>query len=260
MQPSYLYKHVIYMRFFTTILSKRKQRESKSDAEKTAIDEEIARLDKQFSEATTDFKRLAVGVELSLFEEKKPVTFSWQEEVGRLLEPAIKELQRFTVKARKKTELKESIDRLIILTQTADQAVDNLSKLEQKTENTLVKKEVKALKPEWLNVQKRLKNKLDLAQRELAQLEEQDLSFMESSEISVRNFFRERGRYLVIAVAAFFTILLVCRIMYRIIGALFRKMNGKRKQRSFNMRLLDLSFRAFSVVLAIGGLFFVLYL
>ncbi len=241
-------------------LSRKKFNASKSEAEKESLLQEINHLDKQLSETSSDFERLATGVEPSMFAEKKPEIFSWKDELGSLVEPAIKELKRFTVKARQKTQLKDSIAMLSDQVATATIAVQRLQAILKETPDAHVRKEVLALQPEWLNVEKRLRNKLELAERELSQLNEQDVSLVESTSSSMRTFFRDRGRYLIVGVFAFFAILLVCRLIYRLIVMLFFKFNGKKEKRSFQLRLLDIIFRVVSVVLAIIGLFFVLYL
>lgn len=51
-------------------LSQEKLSKSKSEAEKLALQEEITQLDRQFSETTSDFERIATGVEPALFSEK----------------------------------------------------------------------------------------------------------------------------------------------------------------------------------------------
>jgi small-conductance mechanosensitive channel len=241
-------------------LSRKKFNASKSEAEKESLSQEISHLDKQLSETSSDFERLATGVEPAMFAEKKPEIFSWKDELGSLVEPAIKELKRFTVKARQKTQLKDSIADLSAQVATASIAVQRLQAILKETPDAHVRKEVVALQPEWVNVEKRLRNKLELAERELSQLNEQDVSLVESTSSSMRTFFRERGQYLIVGVLAFFAILLMCRLLYRLIVILFLKFNGKKEKRSFQLRLLDIIFRVVSIVLAIIGLFFVLYL
>lgn len=241
-------------------LSQKKLKASKSEAEKAALEEEITQLDKQLSETTNDFERIATGVEPALFVEKKPETFSWKDEMASLLEPVIKELKRFTIRARQKTDLKDKIAELEGLTTAASQAVKHLDSVLAESSDKQVQKEVKALQPEWLNVEERLSNKLELAERELAQLEEQEVSLVETSKESLRTFFRDRGLYLIVAVITFFAILLSCRLLYRVILAISFRVTNTKEKRSFQIRLLYIVFQVLSVILAVIGLFFVLYL
>lgn len=240
--------------------SQKKLKDSISEAEKNALKEEIAQLDRQLSESTNDFERIATGVEPALFAEKKPETFSWKNELANLVEPVIKELKRFTIRARQKTDLKDKIVELQMLETAASQAVENLQTVVEKTSDQQVQKEVNALLPEWLNASKRLSNKLELAERELAQLEDQEVSLVESSSKSLRTFFRNRGLYLIVSVLVFFAVLVLCRLLYRGIVAFSHKLVKQKEQRSFNNRLLYIIFQVSSVILAVLGLFFVLYL
>lgn len=240
-------------------LSQKKLKESNSDAEKKVLESEIAQLDKQLSETINDFERIATGVELELFIEKKPQSFSWKEEMASLLEPAIKELKRFTVRARQKSNLKEKISELEVRTKAAGDAVVHLEEVMKTSKDKRVQKEVRALLPEWRNVHDRLQNKLDLSRSELANLNAQEVSLVETSSRSVRDFFRARGLYLIIAVATFVGILLGCRLLYRLIVKLYFRF-GKGERRSFQLRLLHIIFQVMSVILAVVGLFFVLYL
>ena len=242
------------------VLTKAKLEHSTSEAEKETLQNEISQLDKQLSETINDFERIATGVEPALFAEKKPETFSWKNEMSSLLEPAIKELKRFTIRARSKSNLKEKIIELKLLTSTASEAVVHLQEIIDESPNDLVNEEVIALLPEWQNVEKRLLNKLELAQRELANLQAQEVSLVETSSRSMREFFRNRGLYLIMAIATSVTILIVCRLLYSLILKLYFKLGKKKGQRSFKIRLLYVIFQVLSVVLAIVGLFFVLYL
>ena len=241
-------------------LSQKKLKKSKSETERKILKEEIAQLDRQSSETTNDFERIATGVEPALFAEKKPATFSWKEELGSLVEPAIKELKRFTIRARQKSDLKDKIVELRLLETTALQAAEHLSFVLTKTTDNKVHREVKALQPEWQNIEKRLANKLELAERELAQLQEQEFSLVESSSNSLKIFFKNRGLYLVLAITVFFTILLACRMLYRVVALLSYRISSKKDELSLKTRLLYLIFQVLSIALAIIGLFFVLYL
>lgn len=241
-------------------VSRKKLSESTSEAEKALLEAEISNLDEQLSGTSSDFERLATGVEPALFVEKRPETFSWKEELSSLLEPAIKELKRLTVRARQKTRLKDNIVELKLLGNTAAEAVTHLQELVSETSDKEVLKEISGLLPEWQNIDKRLQNKLELAERELTQLQEHDVSLVEISSNSLRNFFRDRGLYLIVAIITFAVILLFCRLLYRIIRNVLDKLQKTKEQRSFQARLFDIVFQALSFILAIIGLFFILYL
>ncbi|MGW8195598.1 MAG: hypothetical protein ACWGOX_15175 [Desulforhopalus sp.] len=241
-------------------ISRKKLQDSTSEAEKASLQQELSTLDKQLSGTFTDFERIATGVEPALFSEKKPETFSWKDELSSLLEPAIKELKRLTVRARQKTRLKDSIAELNLLSATSSEAVVHLQKVLDETQDPRVRSEVEALLPEWLNIEKRLGNKLELAERELAQLQEQETSLLEFTSNSVKTFFRERGLYMIVAAITFGAVLLVCQILHRFISRIVFRLNNATHRRSFQARLFDILFRIVSILLAIIGSFFILYL
>jgi small-conductance mechanosensitive channel len=234
-----------------------KLQESTSEAEKVSLQEELTKLDKQLSESVTDFERIATGVEPKTFGEQKPTSFSWKDELATLLEPSIKELKQLTERARQKSELRDTIDNYSDQVTTAHRAVNNLNQLIADAKDPKIKTYLGELLPAWQNMENRIRSKLDLAQMELSKLEDKDVSLLESSSNSMKNFFRDRGWYLLIAFVAFIVILLVCKLLFRLI--LYVLPGSKKDQRPFHVRILELFFKISSIFLAICGLVFVLY-
>lgn len=238
-------------------ITTKKLKASTSEAEKQALQEELSKLDKQLSETGADFERIATGVAPETLIDQQKVTFNWKDELATLLEPSIKELKQITARVRKKSELKDAIADYNKQVATARRALDHLNRLIDETKNPKIKAHLGELLPAWQNMEKRIGSKLDLTQRELAKLENKDVSLLQSSGDSVREFFRDRGLYLLIAVLAFGTILLAFRLLARL---LFFVIPGARKeQRPIHVRIIDIFFQIFSVVAAVFGLVFVLY-
>jgi len=235
----------------------KKLKASASEAEKQILQEELTQLDKQLSETSADFERTATGVAPEIFSEQEKVTFSWKDELAMLLEPSIKELKQLTARVRLKTDLKDTINDYNKQLATTRRAVEHLNKLIDETKNPKIKTHLGELLPAWQNAEKRISSKLDLAQRELTKLENKDVSLFESSSNSVREFFRNRGLYMLIAFVTFVVILLTFRLLARM---LFFILPGARKeQRPIHVRILDIFFKVFSTISAIFGLVFVLY-
>jgi len=141
-------------------MTREKIRTSVSDAEKQRLEGELARLDRQLSDSSNDFERIATGVEVGLFVEKKADTFSWKDEITTLIEPAIKEIKRLTVRARQKTKLKDTISELSSIKPVATNAVRHLERLYEAVKDPDIKKKIKELLPEWRNNENRIRNKL----------------------------------------------------------------------------------------------------
>lgn len=238
-------------------LTREKIKTSPSAAEKERLEGDLGRLDQQLSDSTHDFERIATGVDVGLFAEKKPEAFSWKNEMTTLIEPAIKEIKRLTVRVRQKTNLKDTISDLSNIKPVATNAVQQLDRLYKVTRDPDIKKQIKELLPEWQNIENRVRNKQELAELELSQMQDKEVSLVQSSSESIRNFFRVRGLYLVMSLIAFVCVVLIGRLLHR---AVFRVLPGANlEKRPFHIRLLDLSLRVFIVFAAVFGLFFVLY-
>ncbi|MCD6388202.1 MAG: hypothetical protein J7L69_02235 [Desulfobulbaceae bacterium] len=236
---------------------KQKLKKSSSDSEKKELQEELAKLDKQVTDSGNNFERLATGIDLELFVEKKPEMFDWKKEISSLLKPGIQEIKRLTIRARQKTKLKENANYFQKLAPVAHDAGKNIESLLSQTTDKKLKKHLRELQPEWKNIAEMIDGKLELAQMELEKMESEDMSLVESSRNSVKNFFRTRGLYLLIAIAVFAAIFLVFRLIYQ---ALIKVMPGyKAKHRSFPIRVWDLFFRLLAIVCAVVGLVIVLY-
>ncbi|WP_448871881.1 hypothetical protein [Desulfobulbus propionicus] len=236
----------------------KKLKTSRSDSEKQTLQEELAHLDKQLNETGIDFERLATGVDSDLFSDQKETSFSWKQELSTLLEPSIKELKQLTAKARQKSDLKETIDTYEKQSATAHSAVKHLQHLIDQAKDSKIKAYLGELLPAWQNMEKRINGKLDLAKRELAQLQANDVSLLQSSGRSIRDFFRDRGWFILVALGVFVGILLGIRLFARL---LFRFLPGARREnRPTHVRFLAVFFQFFSIIAAVAGIVTVLYL
>ncbi|MDD2465460.1 MAG: hypothetical protein PHI97_15795 [Desulfobulbus sp.] len=236
----------------------KKLKSSRSESEKQSLQEEIVQLDKQLNETSIDFERLATGVDSAVFSDKQDSSFSWKQELSTLVEPSIKQLKQLTAKARQKSELKDTIGIYQKQSTVAHKAVDHIDYLVEQTKDGKIKAYLSELLPAWQNMEKRIDGKLDLARRELMQLEANDVSIFQSTGRSIRDFFRDRGWFLLIALSVFIGILLGIRLLARL---LFRFLPGARKEnRPAHIRFLAVFFQFFSVIAAISGLIAALYL
>ena len=236
----------------------RRLKASTSEAEKTSLQEELKQLDQQLSDSVADFERIATGVEPTVFLPQEETGFSWKDELTTLLEPTVKELKQLTARARQKTQLKEEILDLGKQAATANRAVGQLNTLIEASQDTRIKTYLRELLPAWQNMHKRIQGKLELAQLELAKLEDQNGGAAHSPTEYVKTFFRERGLYLFAAVLAFGGVLVLCRLLNLL---LLRILPGARRdQRPLYVRVFQIVFAVFTAAAAVGSFVFVLYL
>lgn len=230
---------------------------SSSEIEKSQLKAEIEKLDKQLSDAAADFERIATGIDISLFIEKKSEQFNWKDEVISLVEPGIMELKRMTVKARHKTKLKDEISYYKNRVPVARDAVEKIMQLISMTSNSLLKKNLKELLVEWKSVEGQLQNKLKINEMQLQQLETDEESLIATSQKSIKNFFRTRGLYLFTAFMACLAVIFLLRLTHKFF---MRVVPGYAAEyRPFHVRLLDLCLRVFSVLLTFFILLLVFY-
>jgi hypothetical protein len=230
---------------------------SNSATEKELLKSELKKLDQQINEYSMDFERIATGIDTSLFAEKKAEAFDWKNEIVGLVEPGIKEIKRVTVRARYKTKLKDERAHYQELAPAAGQAVENITQLISQTQDKALKKSLQKFLPEWQGLQKQVLNKLEIVNMRLAEMESEEQSIIETSRISIKNFFRTRGLFLAIAVAACIGTLFLLRIFSR---TLVRFIPGYTSTyRPFHIRMLSLVFRVLSFVLILFMLIFVFY-
>lgn len=231
---------------------------STSETEKKFLTAELAKLDKQLNDAMNDFERIATGIDIGLFIEKKKESFDWKEELTSLVEPGIKEIKRLTVKVRYKTKLKDDLAYYENLVPIARNATENITALSLETTDTELKKNLENLLPEWKSIEKQIQNKMDIAGMQLAELEEEEESLIEASKVSIKNFVRTRGLFLFIAVAACVFVVVSLRFLSRI---LIKKIPGYGSQyRPFHVRVFDLFFKIFALFMTIFVLILVFYL
>ena len=230
---------------------------SSSDTEKKILKSELAKLDKQLNASATDFERIATGIDIGLFAEKKAEAFDWQDELVGLIKPGIREIKRLTVKARYKAKLKDELSYYQGLSPVARQANQNIARLISQTKDPELKKNLEKLVPEWKSVEKQILNKAEIVGMSLAEIENEEESIIETSQVSVKNFFRTRGLFLLIAVIACLGVFFFLRLLSR---AVVRFIPGyTSKYRPFHFRALSLLARIVAFAMIFLVLIFVFY-
>ncbi len=228
-----------------------------SESEKEKLQHDIEKLNEQLTKSGNDFDRIAAGVDVSLFQDRKEQKFDWKEEITALVRPALDEMKRVTAKMRQKSQLNMELERATKLLPEAKEAVENLKALMARAEDRAVKTELKKELAEWQNKVQQLDNELSIARMQLDQLDREEESMVEASQKSVKHFLQTRGLYIFLALTTSVGISLLCWLFYRF---LVRVLPGYRQEHiSLRLRILDLAFRVLSVVFALVGLFAVLY-
>ncbi|WDP90844.1 MAG: hypothetical protein HUN04_14555 [Desulfobacter sp.] len=229
-----------------------------SETEKGILKNELEEIDKQMAGAVMDFERIATGVDISLFAKKEAEPFNWKNEVLSLAEPGIMEIKRLTVKARRKSKLKDEFSSYESLLPVAVKARTRIEGLIAEAKDKNLKRSLQELLPEYKGVESQIQNKLDLVRLQLEEITREEASVIDSTQDSVKNFFRTRGLFLAIALAACIGVVLFLRLFSRNI---LKLMPGyKSKYRPFHIRLVELLFRVLTVLLTLLAVIAVFYI
>jgi hypothetical protein len=228
-----------------------------SETEKQYLSAELAELDKQMADAATDFEMTATGVEIGLFVTKKKERFDWKGELLSLAEPGIMELKRLTVKARHKSKLNDELANYQELLPVATKARIRIESLISQSKDKALVSALKNLLPEYKGIESQIKNKVDLVQLKLDEIARQETSVIDSTQDSVKRFFRTRGLYLVLAILACIAVVFFIKLLYR---TLIRLVPGyKLEYRPFHIRVLELVYRVMTLVLTVLAVIAVFY-
>ena len=229
-----------------------------SEAEKTKLKQELDKLESDLRTTTRNLENIAAGVDISRLRAEKEEDFNFQKEIFALLKPALDEMKEMTSHVRQKSDLREKIayyeERLPVI----EQALSNISRLQEQSKDKSLKKSLNATAGIWRKQQAFMQSELQAARLELNKLEAAETSITEASQSYLKSFFQKRGLYLIEALSLVFIILLLSRLSY---AAMERYIAGfRKKHRSFRVRLIELAHRIFTVILVILGPMIVFYL
>ena len=236
---------------------KDKIKKAPSDAERVGLRQELERIEADLRTVTRNIENVATGVDTTKLRAKEAEEFNFQKEVLALLRPAIDEMKEMTAHVRQKADLKEEIayykERLPII----EEAVDNLQRLQQQSDDKSLERSLASILSNWQKQYTFMSSELQAAQLQLNKLIDSETSLTEASQSYLKSFFQKRGLYLTAAILVVVGIVLLSRLSY---AALRRLVPGFRKQhRSFRVRLLELIHRLLTFLLIVIGPMVVFY-
>ncbi len=230
---------------------------AETDSEKEMLTGQLEKLQADLRTTRQNFEKIAAGTNLGNLRPLEQQTFNFQQEILSLIEPVVKELKDMTSDVRKKSELREAIARYSEKLPLAEDAIENLSNLIDRTESEAVRSKLLELLREWQQQRAFIKSELQAAQLQLDKLESSETSFTESSSSYLKSFFQKRGRYLLQALLVVVAILVLSRLIYKLMTRLIP--DYRKEHRSFRIRLLDLFHRILTLLLVISGPMVVFY-
>ncbi|MGI9326288.1 MAG: hypothetical protein ACR2PZ_13785 [Pseudomonadales bacterium] len=227
-------------------------------SEKQGLLDQIEKQTTNLNATLGNLQEVAAGANPASLREVAQSKFNFQEELFALMEPAIKEMKDMTSHVRQKTEQRDKIEYFSSRVPVTESAIENLEGLLAESEDPALLETLTDMLANWRQQDSILRAELQAAQLQLNKLEQSEESLAEASQSYLKSFFSNRGQYLGQALLAVLVILALSRLIYR---AMQRLIAGyKKEQRSFPIRLLDLSHRIITGLLLIIGPMVVFYL
>ncbi|MBM9519794.1 hypothetical protein JWG39_08180 [Desulforhopalus vacuolatus] len=228
-----------------------------TENDKAIVWKEIAKLQESMAKADNDFEKMATGVDTSKFKAEDQTSFDWKQELFDLMKPGIMELKQLTVQARRKAELLDQQDKYQELLPIAQTANKNLQELLKATTEQALKAQIQPLLPEWESLESQITNGLDIVNMELANMNDQQQTLLESSKATLKKFFRTRGLYLTIALVACFLIVFIFRFLQTFIRRMIPGHDNE--YRPFQIRVYDLVFQVATLCAGLSAFILVFY-
>ncbi len=217
-------------------------REQEIEAEIRSLAEELARLNRNFSE-------LAAGVDpLSIDESPKAAELNLANEVRDLLGPLVSELKRATSRPREIDRLRTQIGELSDRIRLIDDAVAKLDDTVADVRSEALEQAIATERYEWLRRKNNLSAALQVAQQKLDQRLGESQSIAKAVENLFQIFFKSRGRNLVLALVAMIAFLFGIR---RLRTFFANRLDLSSRTASFQSRVLSLIYSVFTVLGAV---------
>jgi len=207
----------------------------------------IIELKKEIDLQRRQFEGFAVDIDLSPFSEQTKSKFDWQEEVGKLLEPIMAEIENATAESRVIGELRAQLDEVAQKRDLAEKAVANLERLLNQPASPELTARLNSRLSSWSRVQEEARNEYTALDLQLQSRVAARESVLDQSTKFARHFFRTRGLNLLLGVLAF------CAVFFgfRLAQYFMHRVRKGVDKKSFSSRLTALLFHVFSVL---GGL------
>jgi membrane protein YdbS with pleckstrin-like domain/uncharacterized protein YnzC (UPF0291/DUF896 family) len=231
-----------------------------SSEQKALLIEELSSLEKRIGELKENFGKIVTIIDLKGNDAKLEEKFQWKEEILDLLAPIVKQVKKATARPRRIERLRSEVD--FYQTQI-DSIRKELSYLETLMEDVdsaypRLREKLNGLQMNWIEREKQLFNLLTVTRHELGALLSQKQSFFTTTQEAFKLFFKSRGKNLFLSFAAFISVFVLLRLIHRFIYR-FSPIH-KRRKRSFTVRLMDVVYHAFTVLIATIALLIVLYI
>jgi len=218
--------------------------------------EKINELSLKLRDMEETFDQLATDVGFLAFEEKKKVGVDWNQELQELLGPVLREVKKMTSHPRELEKLRAKIDIYSSQLEMTRKAIQNLFTLQSYATSPKLIEKVNGLMRMWQDRQLEISTQMNIATQRLDQRLKKKKPISETIQELLQIFFKSRGRNILFALFAFAFVWVALHYLHKLI----RTFSPFHKQgRSFSIRIFDMLYIIFTVVVSLLTLLGVLY-
>ncbi len=239
-------------------LARLKSRQNKV-GDDIALDLEINDISRELEIAVKSFEQIVIGgVTLDVFEAENTPQ-NWQEELTLVIKPLLENLRSITEKPRKRENLRTIIDEqegVILAANNALESIENVLKGSKHSRG--VNKQLTAVQSKWLKLKDEATRKKELAALSLAKLNGQGNGWFQDFKESLKNFARERGLTLLIALVVSILIVVFFKMVAKLIDVR-RKSHLKPSNRTA-YRVVAYAQRLLMIIMIVIGVLIVFFI
>jgi len=237
---------------------RRRLDEMVSRSERDEQERQIDELRERFFEAEGNFLFLATGVDPREIGRVVDSEFDLRTELEEILRPLVESLLSMTEDARRLDQIRSEIELYTARKGVAERALENLGRYGEAGLTPEMAASIEALREDFERRRADANNRLRALQFQLSEIERQRKPFLQASREAIGDFFRNRGRNLILSISAFVLVFLGVNLLHKRVNHVVRRLADRGANLPF--RLIDVAFYIGSVLAALLAAILVLYL
>jgi hypothetical protein len=221
------------------------------------LGEKLSELQLKLQVMERSFEQLSAGMGIDALQQEKDTGIDWNRELAEFLAPIVTELKKMTSRPRHIEALRNEITQYYARLRMAKSAQKRLISLVAQTSNPQLIEKLGHLTRSWENKENEIRAQMAVSEKALEKALGEKKSIGRSIQDLVEFFFQSRGRNLFLAFLAFAVVWVCLHYLHKLI---FHLSPFHKSGRSFGVRVFDLFYRVFTVVVSafvlLGTLYF----
>ena len=203
------------------------------------------------------FEQLSAGMGLDALKKEKQTGVDWNRDLADFLAPIMSQVRKMTSRPRQIEALRNEVAQYHAQLRMTQEAQKRLILLVSQAGNPQLIEKLGKLTRSWENQENQVRARMAVSEKALEKAMGEKKSIGRSFQELLEFFFQSRGRNLVLALLAFAVIFGCLHYLHKLI---FHLSPFHKKGRSFGVRVFDLFYRVFTVIISafvlLGTLYF----